>query len=78
MVLTKDDLFQIEQIVIRSEDRIKNELREELVSRVDFKKEVRKIWREVRFLREGLNATIDQFDRRLINVEEKLFPRFMS
>jgi len=69
-MLSKADLKSIENIVKKSEERIKTELRSEF--KYELKNETAKICRELKSLRGSLNVAIKFLDNKYLKIKHQL------
>ena len=83
-MLTPQDLNQIREVVHdvvhdvvhnevqASENRIKAELRSEFVTKKEFMIEIRKVWKELRYLRKSINLVIEYFETEILEIRRRL------
>ena len=68
-MLSPNDLNDIRQIVNEVVQASEGRLKSELVSKQEFNKEIRKIWKELRYLRKTANLIIEHFETEIFKVK---------
>jgi len=71
-MLSPNDLNDIRQIVNEVVQASEGRLKSELVSKQEFNKEIRKIWKELRYLRKTANLIIEHFETEIFKVKQRI------